>query len=250
MLDAPTRNLPIPKLRAKPPPPVYPPVPTPDPFDPFLARLSIAAALAGVPVFFIARPVGVILMFAFGAAWLLIMVSQGIRREMVRKSLIKSHEAACEQIADNHEKRIQSIGNANKKLIDAWKAANAPTFAKHARLCKAVDGENRRRTACWEASKAVIEAGHQRVTREIEQANRRLLLDWEAKNDSPNDLRSSSPKDRVGESAADLGLGRPNGLPSGGASPEMRQDRRPEPANHCGVGGRKRPLDPRAEAVA
>lgn len=177
-------ELPRPKLHAKPPPQIYPPVPTPGPPDPFLARLSIAGALAGVPVFFIVKPAGVIIMLAFGAWWLLMKVTEGMRREMAQKYLKEMHEVQCAQIDAEYEEHVRSIEKANKKLLDAWNAANAAKAAEHARVCKAVDAENRPRIAPWETAKAAIEADHQRITQEVMQANRRVLSDWEAENEA------------------------------------------------------------------
>lgn len=177
-------ELPRPKLHAKPPPQVYPPVPTPGPFDPFLARLSIAGAMAGVPVFFIAKPAGVSIMLAFGAWWLLMKVTEGMRREMALKSLKQKHEVQCAQIDAEYEEHVRSVEKANMKLLDAWNAANAAKAAEHARLCRAVDEENRPRMTPWETAKAAIEADHQRITEEVKQTNLRVSLDWEAENEA------------------------------------------------------------------
>jgi DNA-binding helix-hairpin-helix protein with protein kinase domain len=175
-------ELPHPKLHAKPPPAGYPPVPTPEPFDPFLARLSIAGTLTGMLVFFIAKPVGVIMMLAFGAWWLLMKVTEGIRREMAQKSLNQVHALVCAQMDDEYKQFVQAIDKANMKLMDAWNAANATKVAEHARLCETIDAENRLRLAPWEAAKAAIEADHQRIAQEVMQANNRVLLDWETEN--------------------------------------------------------------------
>jgi DNA-binding helix-hairpin-helix protein with protein kinase domain len=174
-------QLPYPKLHAA---PVYPMVPTPDPPDPFLARLSIAGTLAGVPMLFIAWEMGVIMMLAFGAWWLLMKVTEGMRREMAQKSLNQEHEAVCAAMDHEYEHLVQPIERANKKLLDAWNAANAAEAAEHARLCIAVDAENRLKLAPWESAKAAIESDNQRIIEKVRQANRRILLDWEAENES------------------------------------------------------------------
>ncbi|MDZ4684182.1 MAG: hypothetical protein SH850_03780, partial [Planctomycetaceae bacterium] len=171
-----------PQLHPKPPPPVYLPIPTPDPPDTFLAMLCIAAALTGVPVFFVAKPVGVIVMLTFGVWWLLMMMTEGMRREMTRKSLKKSHEAECTQMDEEYEEQVQPIEKANKKLLGAWAKANAAIAAEHARLYWAVDEENRRRITPWEAAKAAIEADHRQVIKEAEEANHDTLSAWEAEN--------------------------------------------------------------------
>lgn len=175
-------ELPRPELHANPPPPLYPLIPVPNPDDPFLAVLSIAGALAGVPVFFIAKPVGVIMMLAFGVWWLFLKVSQGMRREMALKSLGNEHVLTCAQIDYEHAQQVQSIEKANMKLLDAWNAAKTARAAKHAGLCKAVDEENRPTIAPWESAKAAIEANHQRTIEKVWQENCRLLCDWEAEN--------------------------------------------------------------------
>jgi len=175
-------ELPRPQLHPKPPPPVYLPIPTPDPPDTFLAMLCIAAALTGVPVFFVAKPVGVIVMLTFGVWWLLMMMTEGMRREMTRKSLKKSHEAECTQMDEEYEEQVQPIEKANKKLLGAWAKANAAIAAEHARLYWAVDEENRRRITPWEAAKAAIEADHRQVIKEAEEANHDTLSAWEAEN--------------------------------------------------------------------
>ena len=175
---------PRPKLHMKPLTPVYPSVPTPGQPDPFLARLAIAGIFAGLLVFFVARPVGVVMMIAFGAWWLLMMVTEGKRREMARVALKKEHETECAQMDAEYEEQVQPIEEANKKILDACKAANAAKAAEHARLCKVVDEENRRRLAPWESTKAAIEADHRRASEEVEQANRSVLAAWEAGNAS------------------------------------------------------------------
>ena len=173
---------PRPKLHDKPPPPVYPPVSNPDPPDLFLEWLYVAGAVAGGLVFFVAPPVGLIMMFGFGAWWLLVKLTEGMRLAMALDSLKKAYQAECEEMDEEYEKHVQLVQRANEKLLHAWKAANAAETAKHARLCRAVDDENRRRTAPWEADKAVIEANHQRVAQDVEQANRRVLSAWKAEN--------------------------------------------------------------------
>jgi hypothetical protein len=175
-------KLPPPRLHAKPPPQVYSPVPTPKPSDPFLARLSIAGVLIGVPVLFIAAPVGALIMLAFGAWWLLLKVTERMRREIAVESLKQIHAEECARMDNEYEMRVQSIEKANMMLLDHWNAANAAKAAEHARLCEAVDAENRPTLAPWEAVKAAIELNHQRITQEVQQANHRVLLEWEAEN--------------------------------------------------------------------
>ncbi len=171
-----------PMLRRKPVPPCYPPVPTLDPPDPFWARFCIGGFLVGVLVYFVAWPVGVIVMLVLGVWWLIMKVTEGMRRAMAQKSLEKEHEAECAHMDEKYKDQVRPIDNANKKLLDAWDASNAATAAEYARLCRAVDEENRSRLAPWEAAKAAIMSDHQRVTLEVERANRRVLSAWEAEN--------------------------------------------------------------------
>lgn len=178
----PPLETPRPKLHAKPPPPVYPPVPTPDPPDLFLERIHMVASLAGVPMCLVAPPVGLIVMFYFGAVWLLLKLTKGMRYAQAQESLRKEHQADCAEMDQDYEKQVRSIERANTKLLDAWKVANAPMIAEHTQKCRAVDDENRRAIARWEAGKAVIEADHERMVYEVEQANSRVLSAWETEN--------------------------------------------------------------------
>ena len=181
-------ELPRPKLHAKPPRPDYPPIPiTPpipirDPSDLFLEWLFIAAAVAGVPIYFVAPPGGLIVTFSFGAFWLLMKLTEGKRLAIAQESLRKEHEAECKELDNEYETRVQHIATANRKILQPWASANEAKAAEHARLCKAIDDENRCTIAPWEAKKAIIEADHMRKIQEIEQANRPVLSVWEVEN--------------------------------------------------------------------
>jgi hypothetical protein len=175
-------QLPRPKLHLMPPRPDYPPISDPDPPDPFLPKLCLGGVGAGVLLLPVARPVGVIAMLGFGAWWLVMFLTEGMRREISRRSLKKKHEAECAAIDEEYAERVQPIVKANRKLLAAWEAAIADMAAKHARLCGVVDEENRRMIVSWEATKASIEANHERITQEIEQVNYSILLDWEGEN--------------------------------------------------------------------
>jgi DNA-binding helix-hairpin-helix protein with protein kinase domain len=181
----PPTKLPYPKLHANPAAPAYPPVPTPDllePPDRFLARLFLAASIAGVPVYFVAWPIGLIMMITCSILWLILPLAESNRRAKDLRSLQDTHEAECEQLNEAYIDRVRPIEKANKKLVNAWEAANAANAANHARQCDEVDEENRQIVAPWEAAKAAIEADHQRATQEVEDANRYVLLAWEARN--------------------------------------------------------------------
>lgn len=178
-------KLPLPRLHEKPSPPVYPPpAPAPRSSEPFLAKLSLVGALAGAPIFLIARPVGLIMMLAFGAWWLVMKVTHGMRHASLLKSLKNEYEAECAQIDFGYAEQLKLIENANGRLLYAWNAANAAKADVHAQLCKVVDAENRVRISPWETTKAAIEAEHARITQGIVQANRRVLLDWEAQKEA------------------------------------------------------------------
>ena len=137
--------LPRPTLHAKPRPPVYPLVPTPDPPDHFLEWLFVGGAVAGVLVYFVAWPVGTIMMFGFGAVWLLMKLTEGLRLAIAQQSLKKAHEAECAQMDEEYAEQIEPVQMANEKLLNAWKVVNAAEAAKHEMLCEAVADENRRR---------------------------------------------------------------------------------------------------------
>jgi len=133
---------------------------------------------------FIAMPVGVIMIIAFGTWCLLMKVTEGIRYEMAQRSLKEEHMSICVQMDDEYKKCLHSIEIGNTKLLDAWKAANEAKMAEHALRCKAIDAENRPTIAPWETAKAAIEADHQRLTPQVEQANCRILLNWETENNA------------------------------------------------------------------
>lgn len=175
-------ELPPPKLHEKPPPPVYPPIPVPDPPDPFLERLYVAGAIAGALLYFAAPPVGLIAMIGFGALWLLMKLTEDIRKEWAQGTLNKAHQVVCAKIDVLYESKVQGIERANRKILQPWESANKANAAEHARQCKVIDKENRARITPWEASKAAIEADYQRNVHEIEEANRRVLSDWETEN--------------------------------------------------------------------
>ncbi|WP_254510766.1 helix-hairpin-helix domain-containing protein [Anatilimnocola floriformis] len=178
-------KLPLPRLHEKPSPPVYPPpAPVPASSEPFLATLSLAGALAGVPIFLFAKPVGLMMMLAFGMWWLVMKVTHGLRRAMLLKSLKTEYKAECAHIDFGYAEQLKLIENANRKILDAWNTANATKAHVHAQLCKVVDAENRVRLAPWETIKVSIEAEHARITQGIIQANRRVLLDWEAQKEA------------------------------------------------------------------
>ncbi|MBA4016470.1 MAG: hypothetical protein C0483_04720 [Pirellula sp.] len=174
--------LPPPQLHSKPPAPVFPPAPAPEPLDPFLARLSIAGFVAGIPMYYIIEPMGVIMLVGFGAWWLIMKGTEEIRRQMALKAHIQAHKAEYMRLVYLYRQYIQRIENANAEILDAWNAANGEKSAEYARLCEAVDVENRPSIVSWEAAKAEINADHLRSTQQIEQENRRVLLDWEAEN--------------------------------------------------------------------
>jgi hypothetical protein len=176
---APAR-LPPPILHEKPRNPIFPPPPTPEPLDTFLPRLSIAGTVAGVPMLFIIEPLGVIMLLAFATWWLLMKITEGMRREMALKALKQSHHAACMKIANRYRQYIERIEKANAELMEAWNAANAAAAAEHARRCRAIDVENHPSVASWKAAAEAIEAGHLLATQQVEKANLRVLSDWEA----------------------------------------------------------------------
>jgi hypothetical protein len=177
-------GLPGPKLHPTTPPPIYPPVPEADLFEPpnpFMIRLILAAAVAGIPMYFVAWLVGVIMMIPCGIAGLILWLEER-QREKAWKSLQAAHEDECARLREEYEKRARTIQKANKKLIDAWESASAADAADHAQRCKAIDELNRHRIAPWESATAPIKAEHQRVILEVQYANRCVHSAWEAEN--------------------------------------------------------------------
>lgn len=169
-------------LHPLPPKPAYPPLPLPDPPDSFLVRLFAAGALMGVPVYFVAAPIGMLTVIGFLAAWIFMIATERIRRDMAQESLERAHREVCSHIDAEYEWIVRPIEVENSKLLDAWQEKNAVEAMQYARICKSIDDENRRRLWPWEAAKAATEADHHRAIQEIEQANRRAILAWEAEN--------------------------------------------------------------------
>jgi DNA-binding helix-hairpin-helix protein with protein kinase domain len=173
---------PRPRLKTAPRPPVYPPMPTPGPPDPFLQRLCLVGIVAGFLVLFIARPVGVIVMIAFGAWWAIMKATEGQRQEMARKSLKASHEFECERLDAEYAEQCRPIEEANKRLTDAWTAAHAAITADYEKVCRAIDERNDLRIAAFEAANAARQAKYEKARQEIEAANRIVLKAWESEN--------------------------------------------------------------------
>lgn len=175
---------PLPKLHALPPPSDYPPLPTLGPSDPFLSRLCVAGFIGGLFVILVARPVGMLVMAAFAIWWFILNVTEHHRREMARKSQKADHASECARLDEEYAEICQPIETANKRIADAWRAANNEMVAQYQQICWAVDEENRRKLAPWEATKAEMETQHARACGEIERANLRDLSAWEAENAS------------------------------------------------------------------
>ncbi|WP_437187811.1 hypothetical protein SH668x_001222 [Planctomicrobium sp. SH668] len=174
--------LPHPKLHDIPLPPDYPPLPLPAPPDLFLERLCAIVTLAGIPMYLVAPPVSMIVMFGCGAVWLIMKLTEGMRDRMAQESLKKEHQAECDVIDQEYKVRVQPIELANREILKLWESANAAKAAEHVAACKKIDDENRRTIAPWEARKAAIMTDHQWRIHEVEQANRKALADWEAEN--------------------------------------------------------------------
>ncbi len=175
-------KMPALKLRPKPPPPIYPPLPSPDPPDRFLENLFLSVALLGLPVYWIAPPVGLIVMVGLGTAWLVLKLLEGTWQNKAQKSLKRSHDIQCGLLDQEYKNRIRPLEVANRRIIKAWESANDEKAAVHARLCSAIDDEYRSRCVLWEAAKTKIRSEHQQLVREIEQANSLILAEWEREN--------------------------------------------------------------------
>ena len=170
--------------RTMPLPPAYPPLPSPAPPDPFLPRLCIAGIFAGFLVLLMARPVGFLLMIAFGAWWAIMTATEGKRRDMARRSLRAAHEAECERMDEEYAELCRPIEESNRRRTAAWKAAARAVIAEHERQCRPIDEENNRRLAVFEAAIAARWAEHEKVRREVEVANRVVLDGWGRENAS------------------------------------------------------------------
>jgi hypothetical protein len=155
-------------------------MPKPAPPDPFLEKLCIVGFLAGLPLLLIARPVGVIVMVAFGIWWMIIQGTENMRREMARKSLKEAYEFECERMDEEYAELCRPIEEANKKLTDAWEASYAAVMADHEKLCRDVDERNRRQLAAFLAAQVARNAEYERACQEIEAANRVVLNAWES----------------------------------------------------------------------
>ena len=176
---------PRPILHPVPLPPVYPPMPTPGPPDPFLARVCVAGLLSGLPLLLIAPPVGVIAMIGFGAWWLIMMVTEDKRRAITSKSLKAAYELQCALMDEDYAELCQPIEEANKKLTDLWQAEWSAISAKYRLLCLRIDDENYREFAAWEEAEAARRSKRQEQCREIHTANEQLIIKWEAVNSVP-----------------------------------------------------------------
>ncbi len=173
---------PQPKYETIPLPPVHPPDPSPAPPDPFLARVSVAGMITGLVVFFIARPVGILLAVAFGAWWLSLLMTADSRRKRSIAAAKRAHQDECDRLDSEYEELCAPIDEANEQLEAAWEAAKAALAARYQRACKRVDAENLATLAPWDAQKSAIEAEHRRACQEIDQENRYRKAKVEAAN--------------------------------------------------------------------
>lgn len=174
--------LPKPALEVIPERPSYPTMPTDDPLDPFLTWFSFIWMLLGVPVCFIAKPVGVVVICGFGAWWLTLLITSGYRRRAAEESIRESLQEERRLIDEEYRRSILPLLETNARLLDSWEAANEANNARHYRQCRIIDEDNSRSVALWRAEISSIEEEHQRIVRAVEQQNQCLLLDWETKN--------------------------------------------------------------------
>ncbi len=173
---------PRPNLKTIPLPPAYPPAPTLGPADPFLPTLCIVGMSVGVLVFLVARPVGVLLMLAFGAWWAIMRATEAKRREASRKSLKLAHQQECEWLDEEYAESCRPIEKANERRTAAWKAAVAALNAEHKQQCDAIDETNHRQLTAFEVEWSFLRNSYDRQCREIEVANRSVLDEWESEN--------------------------------------------------------------------
>lgn len=173
---------PKPRLKALPPRPAHPEKPSLGPPDPFLSRLCLAGMAGGVPLFFIARPVGILVVLAFALWWMLMAATQNQRRSSALASLMNEHLRECGRIDEEYAEFVEPLESVNRKLTAEWKAAVASLRAEYDRACLAVDEENRTRLMAWELKNSEQAQKYQRTCDGIEATNRRLLAAWEAEN--------------------------------------------------------------------
>ena len=173
---------PRPRLKALPPRPDHPEAPALAPPDPFLARLCVVGIAAGVPLVFIARPVGILVILASTIWLILMMTTLNRRRAAVLAGLMKTHLLECERIDEEYADRCEPIRSVNRRLTAEWKSAAAAFLAEHDRACRLVDEENRTRLMAWEMKNAARADEHRRTCDGIEATNRRLLEAWQAEN--------------------------------------------------------------------
>jgi DNA-binding helix-hairpin-helix protein with protein kinase domain len=215
---------PRPKFNTIPLPPVHPPEPSPSPPDPFLNRVSFAGMLVGTVLFFIARPVGVLLVIVFGFWWLLLIMTADTRQKRSIAAGKRAHQNECDQLDAEYEDLCAPIEEANQQMKAAWNATKDALAARYQRACKRVDAENLATLAPWEALKSAIEeehrqkcqeidqenrdqkakvdianatltAEHDRQFKEIQTANRRLMEDWGAKTAARNEAHAKACRD-------------------------------------------------------
>ena len=164
--------------------PVYPLPPTPIPPDPFLSRVCLAGMIGGFCLAFVVMPVGFIAFASFGLWGLILLVTEGKRREIYLKSLRAGHEHDCARIYDEYERVCESIDEENQRILHRWRALNAAKAAEHSRLCKVVDEQNSPAVESWQALNAEIAKRYERACREVEQENRHILASWNEENAS------------------------------------------------------------------
>jgi DNA-binding helix-hairpin-helix protein with protein kinase domain len=215
---------PRPEFMTIPLPPVHPPEPPPAAPDPFFERVCMAGVFGGFAVFFIAKPVGILLAAVFGFWWMVLKMTVDARRKRSIAAGKRAHQEECDRLDAEYEYLCAPIEESNEQMKAAWNTAKDALAAKYQRACKRVDAENLVTLSPWEAQKSALEEEHRRKCQDIDQenryhkakadaanaaltaehdrqykaiqtANRRLTEDWEAKTAARNEAHAKACRD-------------------------------------------------------
>ena len=175
---------PRPRLEPLPPPPAHPKAPSKYVADPFLERLCIVGMLGGFALTPFAAPVGLLLAFAFGGWWLLLVMTTDVRKTRSIAAMRQAYQDECDRLDSEHEALCFPIAEANERKKAAWAAARESIAARYRKACRRVDAENRAILGPWEAQKSAIEEGHEERCREVDRRNRDRQAGADAANSS------------------------------------------------------------------
>ncbi|MHB1559610.1 MAG: hypothetical protein ACYC61_19350 [Isosphaeraceae bacterium] len=173
---------PPPRLKSLPAAPDHPQRPQLGPPDRFLVTVCKVGLVVGILVLIVAPPVGLLMVVGFAAWWLIMVATEGLRREMALRALERVHQIECDRIDQEYAAHCRLIEEANHRWVAAWQAAQAAQAEQHARARKKVNDANTRLLRAFETAKAAALAEHRRQCREIDAGNSCLLAAWESMN--------------------------------------------------------------------